>query len=107
MINDDVPDAIIDLIDYNGRIIPTLIKQTVLREQTGYEFTLDFLTDRSLNQQVLVDSQGKIFKSFLPNRELVIQRATMQEMMYLFPERAGYILQKNKLFDSEDANKGI
>lgn len=107
MINRDVPDVIVDLMDSNGRIIPTLIKQTQGREQTGYEFTLDFLTDRSLNQQVLLDSQGRVFKSFLPHRDLTIQSATMQEIIHLFPERTDYILQKNKLFDSEDENQGI
>jgi len=107
MIHSNVSEIIVDLVDFDGRITPTLIKQTQSRPLSGYEFMLDFLTDRSLNQQVSLDAQGRIFESILIHRDLILQRTTIQRLINLFPERADYILQKSKMFDLEQMNPKI
>jgi hypothetical protein len=100
MLKKDQKTILIEMIDYDGQIIPVLITKKQrpnipAPESETEAFIIELLDGRGFVQQVYLDSQMQISKALLDydNKYLLI-RSSKEEVLNLFPERAGYMLRK-------------
>lgn len=100
MLDDDYEEIIVDLIDTEGKITPTLISKIEMDDTADFEgqvqfaFELKFLDGRGFCETVYLDSHRRIKKRMLHQQGLyIIERTDAQTVLKQFPERAKYILQ--------------
>ena len=99
MLDDSCEEIIVDLIDTQGQIIPTLISKVKIDDTAGFgeaqfAFELEFLDGRGFCETVYLDSQRRIKKRILHQQGLyILERTDAQTVLEQFPERAKYILQ--------------
>jgi hypothetical protein len=99
MLDDNREEIIADLIDAQGKIIPTLISRIKIDDAAGFgeaqfAFKLEFLDGRDFRETVYLDSQHQIKKRILHQQGLyILERTDVQTVLEQFPERAEYILQ--------------
>jgi len=103
MLDDDYQEIIADLIDAQGKIIPTLISKVKIddtadfEEQAQFAFKLEFLDGRGFSESVYLDSQRRIKKRILHQQGVyIIERTDAQTVLEQFPERSEYILQSSE-----------
>ncbi len=103
MLDSDKKEIIVDLIEPGGRIIPTYIsgietEDIAPQEEVWRMVKLTPLDGRGFFQWVYLDDQKQISKILVREEEIYIyERADAEEAARLFPERAEYILQSDKL----------
>lgn len=96
---------IVDVINADGKITPTLISRieaedTAAAEEDGYILRVEFLDGRGFSEQVYLDAQYQVSKSLLQQDGIyTIERSSLKDIAKQFPERADYILQKNKILE--------
>jgi hypothetical protein len=100
MLDDDCRQIIADLVEAQGRIIPTLVSKVEigdtndLKNQAQFAFKLEFLDGRGFSEMVYLDSQHQILKRILYQQGLyILERTDAKTVMETFPERAKYIRQ--------------
>lgn len=99
MLDSDKREIVVDLIDADGRIIPTYITGIESENpQAAYVFDLDILDGRGFSQRVFLDKQRHLYKSLIQQKNLyIIERASAEEIINEFPERASSILQNSRM----------
>jgi len=120
LLDRDHRKIIVDIIDPDGTIIPTLVsrietKDTVVaegdpvlqidrkigaQEEAGYVLRIELLDGRGFYEQVYFDDQKRIFKRVIWHGDTyILESATEEEVLRQFPKQANYILQKNKMLE--------
>ena len=106
MLDSDHKKIVVDIIEADGAIIPVLISQieaedtTAAEERAAYALGLELLDGRGFSQRVYLDSQRQILKRLLRQEGIyTLKRTTVENIVREFPERADYILQKNKMLE--------
>lgn len=96
--------VIIDILEHDGMITPALIQKMPLdggdRDTLGAAdiLKLELLDGRGYSQIVFFDGEGKIFKVILnQERTYILERSSAEEIRDIFPERADFILQTDKV----------
>ncbi len=99
MLDDNREEIIADLIDSQGKIIPTVISRIKIDDAAGFgearfAFKLEFLDGRGFYETVYLDSQHRIKKRILQQQDMyILERTDVQTVLEQFPELAEYILQ--------------
>jgi len=100
MLDGDYQEIIADLIDTQGKIIPTLISKIQIDDTAGLEdqaqfaFKLEFLDGRGFSETVYLDSQRQVKRRILHQQGLyILERTDAQTVLKQFPERAGILQQ--------------
>ena len=105
MLDSDHEKIIVDIIDADGRITPALVSKietedTAAAEEDGYILKVEFLDGRGFSERVYLDSQYQISKSISQqDGTYTLERSSIKDIAIQFPERADYILQKNKMLE--------
>ncbi len=104
---------VIDIIRSDGTINPALLRRIEDKGDSTHILKLDFLGGQRFSELIYLDNQKNILKRLLgiqtppgnneePLRRrniLTLERDTAENILRQFPERADYILQKNKMLD--------
>jgi len=96
---------VIDIIKDSGAIIPTLISVMDVAdikkasEDADYALKLEPLGRASPPETIFLDYQMRIYKRHLAQKKFTVERATLDNILNNFPERADYILEKIKMFE--------
>jgi hypothetical protein len=98
MLDSDKREIVVDLIDADGKIIPTYITGIESENlQAAYVFDLEILDGRGSSQRVFLDEQRQIYKSLIQQEsQYVLERTSAEEILREFPERAPRILLNNQ-----------
>lgn len=104
MLDDGCQEIVADLIDTQGKIIPTLISKIQiddtadLEDQAQFAFKLEFLDGRGFSETAYLDSQRRVKRRILHQQGLyILERTDAQTVLEQFPERAEYILQQTDI----------
>jgi hypothetical protein len=104
MLDDGSPEIIADLIDTQGKIIPTLISKVEIGDTADLEgqaqsaFKMEFLDGRGFSETVYLDGHHRIIKRILHQQGLyTLERTDAKTVLEQFPERAEYILQQTDI----------
>lgn len=88
---------LVDTIDSDGRITPTLISKT---KADKYVLDVKFLDGRGFSERVYLDKQKQIFRILLQQKNVfILERSSAENILREFPERADYILQRDKILE--------
>ena len=98
MLASDKREIVIDLIDADGKIIPTSISRIETEDpQAAHAFDLEFLDGQDFSQRVFLDEQGQIFRSLIQHENLyVFERTNAEDVAREFPDYAQRILQDSQ-----------
>ena len=106
MLDSDHKKILVEVIENDGTIVPALISRIEAEdsatdeERAQYILKVELLDGRGYTELVYLDSQRHISKRLsLYKRGLILERATVENILRQFPERADYILQKNKMLE--------
>ena len=97
MLESDRREIVVDLIEAGGKITPTYISRIEAESpEAAYVFDLEFLDGQGFSQRVFLDEQRQIYRSLI-QREImyVFERASAEEIIREFPERARRILRNS------------
>lgn len=88
---------LVDTIDSDGQITTTLISKT---KADKYVLDVKFLDGRGFSERVYFDKQKQIFRILLQQKNIfILERSSAENILREFPERADYILQKDKILE--------
>ncbi len=100
--------VIVDVIKNDGTITPAIISKTDVDKASAGEskavcaLKAEFLDGLGFSEQIFLDNQKHISKILLLQREIyTVERTSAEIIIKEFPERADYILQKNKLLKQD------
>jgi hypothetical protein len=100
----DIKQIIVDIIDADGKITPTLISivenmdNISLDEEATYAMKLEFLDEPGFFELVYLNDQKQVTKATLQkDRRYTIEKTSREVVVREFPERADFILQRNKI----------
>ena len=103
MLEDNKKEIIVDIIDADGKIIPTLISRSEAQkditpgEEVAHVLKLELLDGRGFSQHVYLNDQEQIYKALVQQEDVYIfESTTIEDVVEKFPERAEYIRQKNR-----------
>ena len=104
IIQSNTEQIIVDIIDVEGRITPTLISVVEDREnnstdrEASYEVKLEFLDGQGYFELVYLNDQKQVTKAIMQQKSrYIIEKASREIVAREFPERADFILQRNKM----------
>lgn len=104
MLDNNYKEIIVDLIEADGKITPTLIsrKNTTdldnADEETAYVLELQTLRGTGLSQQIYLNNERQILKALLHhNGTYLFERTNTENILREFPEHTEHLLQINKL----------
>jgi hypothetical protein len=95
----------VDIIGVDGRILSTLVSRiemedSAIAEETAYVFRVELLNDHDFSEQLYLDDQRRILKKVLRQESIyTFERTSAENVLRQFPERADYILKKDKMFE--------
>jgi hypothetical protein len=94
----------VDLVESEGKIIPTLISKVEiedtadLEDQTQFAFKMEFLDGRGFSETVYLDSQRQLKRRILHQQGLyTLERTDAKTVLEQFPERSKYILRQTDI----------
>jgi hypothetical protein len=97
-------EIIIDMIEANGKITPTLVSRIEIADdsaadsKTAYILKLEFLDGRSFYQQIYFDDQKRSYKKLVRQEDVYILTGTaIEDIKEKFPERADDLPDTNKM----------
>jgi hypothetical protein len=119
MIDSNSGEILVDIIEPDGKITPTLISRTdvhspaalqsqnskadVTVEETVYLFKMEFLDGRGFSGQVYLDGQRRISRMLLRQESTyILERTGAENILSEFPEQGSYILQKKDKILEQD-----
>jgi hypothetical protein len=103
MLDSNCPKIILDIIQSDGTITPTLISRTETKNlpadaNFANTFRLEFLNGQDFSEQVYLDGSRRISKILLQQDNLyIIERADVKDIFEKFPYQAERVLQKKLL----------
>ena len=111
VIDSNCPRCVIDLIESDGKIVPTLLtrvedKSVTLRPDSGqppprdeiaYVLRLEYLDGHGFYEMVYLDAHKAISRVLIQQQELYfLERASPEDAAKVFPERADLLLQTKR-----------
>jgi len=108
MLDSDYKKIILDEIEADGTIIPTLISRIdtedtdVVEEEAAYVLKVEFFKNRRFSEHVYLDNKKRIIKR-VPQQQgiYIIASASVEDILRRFPEQADYILQRKELLEQK------
>jgi len=104
MLGSEKDQIIIDIIEANGKIIPTLIaamevaKDMAADEDTAYVFKLEFLDGRGFSKRIYLNDRKQVYKRLARQDNIyVLERTDVESIVREFPEHAEHILSNNQM----------
>ena len=104
MLESDKDRIIVDLIEANGKIIPTLIAAVVAAEDlnadedTAYVFELELLDGRGFIERIYMNDRKQIYKRLArQDNEYILERTDAKSIAIEFPEYAEFVLRNNQI----------
>jgi hypothetical protein len=101
MIEKSQRQAIVDMIEADGKITPVMMTRLDTPQQTeadtanGYLFELQFFGEADFSEKVYLDDQKEIYKIILRQRNVyVFERTSLDVILKQFPEMGDYVRQK-------------
>jgi hypothetical protein len=104
MLDSDCREIILDVIQSDGTIVPTLISRIEIKnipadENFACAFKVEFLNGQGYSEKVYLDGNRQVVKILLQQENLyIIERAEVQDIFEKFPRQGESVLQK-KLLD--------
>jgi len=109
IIESRMKQIIIDVIDADGKITPTIVsviedeENNSVDEDTAYAMKLEFLDGQGFSELIFLNDRKHITKvKVQQNKRFTIEKTGREVLLQEFPERADFILHMNKT-NSQDA----
>jgi len=103
IIESHTKQIIIDIIDADGKITPTLvsvIEENNDDEDSPYVIKLDLLDGKGFSQLIFLNNHRQIIRVIVQqNKRYILETATRADIVREFPERADFLTQKSNLFE--------
>lgn len=106
MLGSNKKEIVVDLIEADGKITPTLVSRIELKkdaaadEDAAYVFKLELLDRRGFSEHIYFDNKKQIYKRLVQQDGVyILEGTTIEDIVREFPEWAEYILQKNKMLE--------
>jgi len=97
-------EIVIDFIEANGKIVPTLVAVVEAAEDTpadkdaAYIFELELLDGRGFTERIYLNEQKEAYKRLARQDNIyILERTDAESIAREFPEHAEYVLQKNRM----------
>jgi hypothetical protein len=103
MIDSDVDSVFIEIVDAEGKILPAFFARVrtedlLASQNFSYLFRLELLDGRGFSQQIYLDDQRRIIRKVVRHGFIyTLERASVDDILEEFPERADYITQKHRI----------
>ena len=104
MLESGKSQIIVDIIEANGKIIPTLIaalevaKDLTADEDAAYAFILEFLDGRGFSEKMYLNDRKQIYLRLARLDNIyILERAEVESIVREFPEHAEHILSNNRM----------
>ncbi|MHC4069596.1 MAG: hypothetical protein ACYS18_11625 [Planctomycetota bacterium] len=103
MIDSDVDSVFIEIVDAEGKILPAFFARVRTEDISAsqnfsYLFRIEFLDGRGFSQQIYLDDQRQIIRKVVRHGFIyTLERASVDDILEEFPERAEYITQKHRI----------
>jgi hypothetical protein len=101
MLENGKKEIVIDFIEANGKIIPTLIAVTEAAEDmpadedAAYVFELELLDGRGFTERIYLDDRKQAYKRLARQDNIyILERTDAESIAREFPEHAEHVLQK-------------
>jgi hypothetical protein len=106
MIAADTPQAIIDFIDSQGRILPAIVqvqkKSSDANDDSVYTVTVKYFDQTGLSQELYLNADGQIVKGIVAGRSsYLLTRGSKETIFAEFPLWLDYITSIEKLLEEE------
>jgi len=106
MIDSNTEQIIVDIIDSDGKIVPTvvsIIEENTNDEDTPYVTKLDILDGQGFYQLVYLNDHMQIARVILQqNKRYVLETVTRADIVRKFPERADFLTQKSSILEDDE-----
>ena len=104
MLDSGKNQIIVDIIEANGKIIPTLIaaievaKDMAADEDAAYIFKLELLDGREFSERLYLNGRKQVYKRLARQDNIyILERAEVESIVNEFPEHAEHILRNNQM----------
>jgi len=106
MLDSNHKKIIVDIIEADGTITPALVSRVeakdtaVAEDAAAYVLKREFLNGRGFSERVYFNDRYQVSKRLLRQQSIyTLERTSAEDIVKQFPERADYILQKNKMLE--------
>lgn len=103
VLENDYEEVVVDIINAAGQISPVLITKTQPDDQGAYALKLTPLESPRLAKLFFLDDRMQIIKISQPNKGLIFERSTRENIVSHFPQKGEYILEKDKILEQEQS----
>lgn len=87
MLDSDKEEIIVDVVDPNGRIMPTSVSRIEAGKDAAYVFELRLLDGRGFSEQVFLDEHRQIYRMLLHQEDTYsLERTSAESVASEFPE---------------------
>lgn len=102
IIESNTKQIIIDMIDADGKITPTLISivenNTTSNEKTTYVIKMEFLDGQGFSELIYLNDQRQFNRVIVQmNERYILETTTRADIVKEFPERADFLSQKSNI----------
>jgi hypothetical protein len=106
MLESNKKEIIVDFIEANGKIIPTLIAAIEVAEdmsaddETAYVFKLELLDGRGFSELLYLNDRKQIYKRLARQDNMyILERTDTETIVREFPEQAEQVLRNNQMLN--------
>ena len=104
MLDSEKNQIVVDIIEANGKIIPTLIaaievaKDITADEDTAYIFELELLDGRGFSEKIYLNDRKQVYLRLARQDNVyILERAELESIVREFPEHAEHIRRNNQM----------
>jgi len=104
MLDSDRKEIVVDIIEANGKIVPTLVSRIEVKKDAAadqddiYLFKLELLDGRGFSEQVYLDKQKQVYRRVAQQENIyILERTSAENIMREFPEHAQHILRNKQM----------
>ncbi len=106
MLDSNKKEMVVDLIEADGKITPMFIsgieakEDVTTAEEAAYVIKRELLDGRGFSEHIYFDDKKQIYKRLVQQDDIyILEGTTIEDIVREFPERAEYILQKDKMLE--------
>jgi hypothetical protein len=104
VVENNIKEAVVDMIDSSGNITPALLTFKPVNENTGEDtkvVTLEFLNGKGFSDLLYLNDDNQISKEIIQHESTYkLERTDIESIEAEFPDQAGDIINQNQLLDS-------
>jgi hypothetical protein len=105
IIENNTEQIIVDLIDSDGKIVPTIVsifEEYTGDEETPYVIKLELLDGQGFYQLVYLNNNRQIVRVIVQqNKRYILETVTRADIIRKFPERADFLTQKSNVLKDD------